>query len=256
MDTYEQKYKEALDDFADIQGYEGLYKINKNGEVLSIRSKKLLKAGKNRQGYMNVVLTKNGRSKTYKVHRLVAIAFIPNPNNYPIINHKDENKTNNKVENLEWCTSKYNSNYGAAIERRSEAIKRSPVKQRKSVLQLSLIGDVIREYRSTKEAAEVTGIDRRQISRSINHIGKQAHGFLWVLKENYNNGTDYAKIHKQITSHPKPKRIAQFTKEVKFIKEWESIKSAHLNLGIRFSSISSCLNGRYTQAGGYMWKFI
>ena len=183
--TIEQKakaYDEALDEFSDIQGYEGLYKINRSGEVLSVRSGKLLKAGKNKQGYMNVVLTKDGKAKTHKVHRLVALAFIPNPNNYPLINHKDENKTNNRVKNLEWCTSKYNLNYGSAIKRRSEAIIASPVKQRKAVVQLSLLGEFVKEYRSTKEASEETCIDRRQISRAINHVGKQAQGYLWVKK--------------------------------------------------------------------------
>ena len=103
-----KRYEEALDEFSDIQGYEGFYKINRKGEVLSVRSGKLLKAGKNKQGYMNVALSKNGESKVHKVHRLVARTFISNPNNYPYINHKDEDKTNNHVENLEWCTAKYN----------------------------------------------------------------------------------------------------------------------------------------------------
>ena len=169
---YEKAYKEALENFVDIQGYEGLYKVNTKGEVLSVKSGKLLKAGRNLQGYMNVALAKNGKSKTYKVHRLVAIAFIPNPNSYPYVNHKDEDKTNNCVENLEWCTHRYNLIYGTAIERRSEAIKASPIKQRKAVVQLSLLGEFIKEYSSTKEAAEETNIDRRQISRSIHHVGK------------------------------------------------------------------------------------
>lgn len=256
MEDYEKKYKEALENFVDIQGYEGFYKINTSGDVLSVRSGKLLKAGKNKQGYMNVALSKDGKAKTHKVHRLVALAFISNPNNYPFINHKDENKTNNRVENLEWCTSKYNLNYGTAIERRSESIKNSSLKQRKAVLQLSLTGDVVGEYISTKEASEATGIDRRQISRSINHLGKQAHGFLWVLKENYNNKIDYAKIWEKESIHPKPKRIAQYTKDGEFVKEWDSLKEAHLNLGINYSSLTNCLCGRYSHAGGFIWKFI
>ena len=191
---YEKAYKEALENFVDIHGYEGLYKVNNRGEILSVRSWKLLKAGRNSHGYMTVSLTKNGKSKTYKVHRLVAIAFIPNPNNYPYINHKDEDKTNNNVENLEWCSHKYNLNYGTAIERRSEAIKLSPLKQRKAVVQLSLLGEFVKEYRSTKEAAEETGIDRRRISHAINHVGKQAKGYLWVLKDAYDKNIGLLKF--------------------------------------------------------------
>ena len=253
---YEKAYNEALENFVDINGYEGLYKVNNRGEVLSVRSKRILKAGKNKQGYMCVALAKDGKSKTHKVHRLVATAFISNPNNYPYINHKDEDKTNNNVENLEWCTHKYNINYGTAIERRSEAIKKSPLKRRKAVLQLSLAGDIVREYHSTKDAAEATGIDRRQISRSINHLGKQAHGFLWILKEDYNNEIDYTEIWKKESIHPKPKRIAQYTKNGEFIKEWGSLKEAHLELGINYSSLTNCLCGRYSHAGGFIWKFI
>lgn len=253
---YEKAYKEALEGFVDIHGYEGLYKVNTRGDVLSVRSGKLLKAGKNKQGYMNVVLSKNGESKVHKVHRLVARTFIPNPNNYPFINHKDEDKANNCAENLEWCTAKYNLNYGTAIKRRSEAIKASPIKQRKAVVQLSLSGKFIKEYRSTKEASEETGIDRRQISCAINHIGKQAQGYLWVLKDNYNIDIDYGEIYKKESMHPKPKRIAQYTKDGIFIKEWDSLKEAHLNLGINYSSLTNCLHGRYSHAGGFVWKFI
>lgn len=256
MEDYEKKYKEALQNFVDIQGYEGLYKVNNGGDILSVRSRKILKAGKNKQGYMCVVLAKDGKCKTYKVHRLVASAFIPNPQNLPSINHKDENKTNNNVNNLEWCTHKYNLNYGTAIERRSKTIKESPIKQRKSVLQLSLQGNIIAEYRSIKEAAEETGIDRRQISRAINHVGKQAQGYLWILKDNYDSNTNYYEIHRKESMRPKPKKIAQYTKDGTFIREWESLTEVTKELGIGFSTLSGCLHGRYSQAGGFIWKFI
>lgn len=77
-----------------------------------------MKFGKNKDGYLRVVLYKEGKGKTIKVHRLVAQAFIPNPNNYPCVNHKDECKTNNCVDNLEWCDQKYNVNFGNGIKRR------------------------------------------------------------------------------------------------------------------------------------------
>ena len=256
MENYEKKYKEVLENFVDIKGYEGLYKINKSGEVLSVRSGKALKAGKNTHGYMNVVLSKNGHSRTHKVNRLVALAFIPNPNNSPYINHKDEDKPNNSVENLEWCTPKYNLNYGTAIERRSKSIKESPLKKRKAVLQLSLTGNIVNEYRSTKDAAELTGIDRRQISRAINHVGKQAQGYLWVLKDDYDITLNYGEIHKKESMHPKPKKIAQYSSDGLFLKEWESLSDASKELNIGFSTISSCLHGRYKKAGGLIWKLI
>ena len=94
-----------------IIGYENLYKINNYGEVLSLRSTKILKPNNNGIGYFIIQLCKNGKRKNYLIHRLVAEHFLDNPNNLPEVNHKDEDKSNNFVNNLEWCEHKYNMNY-------------------------------------------------------------------------------------------------------------------------------------------------
>lgn len=94
-----------------IIGYENLYKINNYGEVLSLRSNKILKPNDNGIGYFIIQLCKNGKRKNYLIHRLVAEHFLDNPNNLPEVNHKDEDKSNNFVNNLEWCKHKYNMNY-------------------------------------------------------------------------------------------------------------------------------------------------
>lgn len=99
----------------DIENYEGLYQVNELGEVKSKRG--ILKPKPTKWGYLQVGLYKNGVCKNFSVHRLVAKAFIPNPDNLLEVNHKDENKLNNTVENLEWCTRKYNINYGSHNER-------------------------------------------------------------------------------------------------------------------------------------------
>ena len=112
----------------DIKDFEGLYQVSNRGKVKRIKSiivdisqggvrtreipERLLKQSFAGCGYCSVMLSKNGKVRRFNVHRLVAEAFIPNPSNLPEINHKDENKTNNCVDNLEWCTSKYNANYG------------------------------------------------------------------------------------------------------------------------------------------------
>lgn len=102
----------------DVVGYEGLYGITIYGDVWSYRKQKFLSSCLTKSGYCMVVLSKDGQTKHAYVHRLVADAYIPNPDNLSQVNHRDENKTNNNVDNLEWCTNKYNVNYGTAVERR------------------------------------------------------------------------------------------------------------------------------------------
>ena len=116
----------------DVKDYEGLYQVSTFGRVRSLDKyidvkirnvDKVLKQGKilkpvcNKNGYLKVNLCKNGKVKIYSLHRLVAKTFIPNPDNLPCVNHKDEDKTNNYPYNLEWCTHEYNNNYGTHNER-------------------------------------------------------------------------------------------------------------------------------------------
>ena len=105
-----------MEEWKNIIGYEGLYEVSNMGNVRNVRRNTLLRFSKNNYGYIQVYLYKNGIRNGFKVHRLVAQAFIPNPDNLPQVNHKDEDKTNNSVENLEWCDHKYNVNYGHRTE--------------------------------------------------------------------------------------------------------------------------------------------
>ena len=106
----------------DIKGYEGQYAITSCGKVWSYKSKKFLSPGRCRNGYYQVGLCKNNVKKHYVIHRLVAEAYIPNPENKPQINHKDEDKSNNALSNLEWVTAKENINYGTRNKRASKKI--------------------------------------------------------------------------------------------------------------------------------------
>lgn len=95
----------------------GDYAVTIDGDVISIKSNKSLRSHDNGHGYKTVCLCIDGKPKTYYAHRLVASAFVENPNDYPEVNHIDEDRGNNRAENLEWCTSKYNKNYGRRAER-------------------------------------------------------------------------------------------------------------------------------------------
>ena len=108
----------------DILGYEGLYAITSCGRVWSYRYKKFLSPFLRTDGYLAVGLYKDGQQKSIAIHRLVAEAYIPNPLGLPVVNHKDEEKTHNWINNLEWCDMKYNSNYGTGKERAAKARKK------------------------------------------------------------------------------------------------------------------------------------
>ena len=146
-----------------IEGFEN-YEISNLGRVKNINKNKLMTISKRKNGYCTVKLSKNGKAKEYKVHRLVALAFIPNPKQYPHINHKDENKENNSVSNLEWCNNQYNNTYGTRIKKQSDKVK---IK----VKQCDMQGNIIKEFNSINEAAEELKILACNISNCLH--GKQ-----------------------------------------------------------------------------------
>ena len=179
----------------DIKGYEGLYQVSNMGRIKSIDRYVPRKNGKlqhvygkimtsfdNGRGYKQVYLTKNSITKAHSVHRLVANAFIPNPDNLPQVNHKDEDKANNRVDNLEWCTQKYNQNYGTISIRKSQKLLNDKNKS-KPVLQYSLDGTFIKEWKSTRDVQRNLGFDNSHISKCCR--GKQAnyaYGYIWKYK--------------------------------------------------------------------------
>lgn len=124
-----KRRKIIIEEWKDIKGYENKYQISNLGRVKALdyrrTGKEQIISIKNNKGYSEVALWKDSKRKMFMVHRLVAQAFIPNPNNLPQVNHKDENKTNNIVENLEWCTQSYNNSYGTRLERVSSSLKRN-----------------------------------------------------------------------------------------------------------------------------------
>ena len=99
------------------------YKVSNLGRVINVKKNKLMTITIRPNGYCVVKLSKNNVARERKVHRLVAIAFIENPNNYKCVNHKNEDKTDNRVENLEWCNHQYNNTYGNRIQKQSQSLK-------------------------------------------------------------------------------------------------------------------------------------
>lgn len=157
-----------------IKGFNDKYQINNMGRVKSLYfgKERLLKPIKHTDGYLQVGLCKDGKRKKFYVHRLVAEAFLPNPDNLPQVNHKDEDKTNNCILNLEWCSASYNNNYLNGQKRRGE-------KTSKTVNQYTKDGLLIASYPSTQEAQRQTGYDRGYISNCCNGKYKSSYGYIW-----------------------------------------------------------------------------
>ena len=162
----------------DIKNYSN-YQVSNLGNIRRLnkdyRSPKYryLKSKLEKNGYLRICLSKNSKCKYYNIHRLVAEAFIPNPNNYPIVNHKDENKTNNCVDNLEWCTYKYNNNYG------NIKIKMSNNSFKRKVHQYDKNMNLLNTYNSIKEASYKTNSNRRWISQCCKKEYLTCNGFYW-----------------------------------------------------------------------------
>ncbi len=158
-----------------VKDYEN-YEVRPNGEVINIKTGRVLKPRKNNNGYLHVSLYKNGEPKQFQIHRLVAEAFIPNPENLPEVNHRDEDKTNNSVDNLEWCTHEYNMNYGFRIKKVSDKLS-------KPVYQYSLDGTFVKEWSSTRKVQKQLGYSQGNISACCRGERKTSYGFRWCYKK-------------------------------------------------------------------------
>ena len=185
--------------YKDIKDLEGKYQVSNFGNIMSLNYRntgraELLKHKKDKDGYYKVGLSKKGKKDWFFVHRLVAEYFLPNPENLPQVNHKIEGKKgktlnmvffnedgsiNKEKSTIEWCDGKYNHNYGTINERISKANTNG--KCSKPVLQLSLTGELIREWPSTREC-ERNGFEHSNVMRCCNGKQKTYKGFRWIYK--------------------------------------------------------------------------
>ena len=183
-----------MEEWKDIEGYFGLYQVSNMGRVKSLertvrynggyykKSERILKAHDNGHGYLHVGLCKDGKVKNCYVHRLVADAFCENPMGYNEVNHKDENKLNNKADNLEFCSHSYNNTYNDKAKKVGKKLAEKLInnpKLSKPVIAIHKINGLILEFPSVSEASRVTGTNLSNISQCCQGKMKSAGGYYW-----------------------------------------------------------------------------
>ena len=235
----------------DIKGYEGLYQVSNLGRVRSVthdivdslgrrstKDGKILSLRKSSQtGYPTINLLKDGDTTSCNVHRLVAEAFIPNPNNLPCVNHKDESRDNNCVDNLEWCSYQYNNTYGTAQKRRTESLARfydTHDEVLKPVVQYSTKGELIREYRSIREAERTLGLEVSSgISACCAHKLNTAYGYVWRFKdEPFSIKENKPKRHQKF--------VIKYDADGKEVARYKSVSEAARINGFERHSLQKC----------------
>ena len=164
----------------DIPGYEGLYAATSCGKIWSYRSNKFLKPFTTGSGYLSVELCRNGQSAKFRVHRLVALTYLPNPNNLPEINHINEIKTDNYMNNLEWCDRKYNINYGNRTKKQLE----TRWGKYKIACYNKNTGDFVGYFRSQTEAAKKLKLWQGNITKVVNGLAKSTGGYKFYYVKN------------------------------------------------------------------------
>ena len=186
----------------DVVGFEGFYKVSNEGNVYSVgrkhaqgvkRGGRILKPSYDKDGYLRVNLCKNGKQKTRFIHRLVAGAFVPNPNGYSEINHRDENKVNNYANNLEWCTREHNVNHGTLIERsaqtRSKKVKATNIETNEVITFNSTVEAGRKGYNQGGVAKACRGVYKGRAGKLVGGDGRTYKGYRWNTTRRTNHET-------------------------------------------------------------------
>ena len=168
----------------DIDGYEGLYQVSNLGNVRSLNWGRRgiirnLYLKKHNKGYLHVELANDGAKKAFTVHRLVAMAFIPNPNNYGFVNHIDEDKTNNNAENLEWCAQSQNMKHTIGLHPEKYRVIGKPYIRKEKVVQMSKSGEVLKVWDSLVSIRHTHGWNEWSIGEVCRGKRKTAYGYIW-----------------------------------------------------------------------------
>lgn len=235
---------ETQEKWLPVKGYEGFYEISDHGKVRSVKRRGyIMSPYKNNGGYLCIRLSKDNKKKSFTVHRLVAEAFIPNPENLPQINHKNENKTYNLVENLEWCDCRYNLMYGSLPEKRKKLYGQA-------VCMYDKHGRFLKTFRSAREAERQLGVSHNSILKCCKGESYFAGSFLWRFEKETKRDNIIPKFYKNA-----PREVDQYDKNLNLIATHESIHAAARAIGGKAENIGfACRTSGHT-ASGFYWVF-
>lgn len=223
------------------------YLIYSDGKVKSLKRDIFLKQTPDKDGYLSVTPFVKGKPLKSRVHRLVATAFIPNPENKPQVNHVNEIKDDNRKENLEWCTPQENLNHGLRN-------RRATLSSSKTVYQYSLIGDFVKRWESGTYAQNF-GFESSSISACCLGKLKTHKGYLWDYKGPFEKNDIKTKVTKAKTfKKTRFKKVVQFDLKGNKIKEFDSTREV-ARYGFNQSSVSRCCTGKYKQHMNFIWRF-
>lgn len=246
------------------EGFEDFYEVSNFGRIRSVdrivESKRgplnykgrIISTPLNDDGYPAFNFCYAGKKKAARVHQVVAKAFIPNPNDLPEVNHKDENKENNHVTNLEWCTREYNMNYGTGLER----MKRHPnqlkrqKESRSPIVGIKIDDKSLIKFESISEA-DRNGFKRRNLWSALNGNDASHKGYVWCYEDEYS----IAKV-KTLLNRVKVKRVAHVDDKGNVIKVLGTVKEAAKIIGVDNGRISRVCTGKHKHAKGYKLKYI
>lgn len=242
-----------------VVGYEGLYEVSNIGRVRSIDRNilyhdgtihhwkgKVLKPLRTSKGYLQVMFRKDNKNHYIGIHRLVAMAFIDGYQKGLVVNHLDENPQNNRADNLEWCTQRDNLIYGTARSRHADKLSIS-------IIQFSLSGTLIKEWKSQAEASRVLGINQSHIFRCLKGELLSAFGYRWMYKSDYEQGKRLS----QYNAKTAKKRVIQLSLEGDIVRVWSGTRAVERELGYNHTSIARCARGDSKKdiSYGYKWRY-
>lgn len=257
--TLEEIWKPVKD-----EGFEDFYEVSNLGRIRSVdrvvESKRgplnykgrMISTPPNSDGYPAFNFCRAGSKKSAKVHQVVAKAFIPNPEGYPEVNHIDENKENNNVSNLEWCTREHNMNHGTGLQRMREHPNQVERREnsRVPIVGIRISDEKLIRFESISEA-DRSGFQRRSLWSALNGYDKSHKGYVWCYEE------DYSPIKaKALLREAKLKRVAHVDESGNIIRIFESQRHASEFIGVDSSQISRVCNGKSRSTKGYILKFI